>query len=113
MNHPTLVKGGQASPKIRLWPAALRSAATPRCFTWIFPGLSPGQVTGEYRPSRVVWTLVLSGVRSQGENPNGEQVSAMRDHRVRSGEVELAVRERGEEHRPTLVLMHGYPDTSA
>ncbi|MCP2340320.1 SDR family oxidoreductase [Actinomadura rupiterrae] len=37
----------------------------------------------------------------------------MRDHRVRSGEVELAVRERGEAHRPTVVLLHGYPDTSA
>ncbi|MEV4258383.1 SDR family oxidoreductase, partial [Spirillospora sp. NPDC049652] len=37
----------------------------------------------------------------------------MRDHRVRSGEVELAVRERGEGHRPTVVLVHGYPDTSA
>lgn len=37
----------------------------------------------------------------------------MRDHRVRSGEVELAVRERGEGHRPTVVLVHGYPDTGA
>lgn len=37
----------------------------------------------------------------------------MRDHRVRSGEVELAVRERGEGNRPTVVLVHGYPDTSA
>ncbi|WP_199486489.1 SDR family oxidoreductase [Actinomadura logoneensis] len=37
----------------------------------------------------------------------------MRDHRVRSGEIELAVRERGEGHRPTVVLVHGYPDTSA
>jgi NAD(P)-dependent dehydrogenase (short-subunit alcohol dehydrogenase family)/pimeloyl-ACP methyl ester carboxylesterase len=37
----------------------------------------------------------------------------MRDQRVRSGEVELAVRERGEGNRPTLVLVHGYPDTGA
>ncbi|MEV5570448.1 SDR family oxidoreductase [Spirillospora sp. NPDC052269] len=37
----------------------------------------------------------------------------MRDHRVRSGDVELAVRERGEGHRPTVVLVHGYPDTGA
>ncbi|MFG1998447.1 SDR family oxidoreductase [Spirillospora sp. NPDC048911] len=37
----------------------------------------------------------------------------MRDHRVRSGEIELAVRERGAEHGPPVVLVHGYPDTSA
>ncbi|MFG2087093.1 MULTISPECIES: SDR family oxidoreductase [unclassified Spirillospora] len=37
----------------------------------------------------------------------------MRDQRVRSDEIELAVRVRGEEHRPTVVLVHGYPDTSA
>ncbi|TYB49132.1 SDR family oxidoreductase [Actinomadura chibensis] len=35
----------------------------------------------------------------------------MRDQRVRSGEVELAVRVRGE--GPTVVLLHGYPDTGA
>ncbi|MEU5877221.1 SDR family oxidoreductase [Spirillospora sp. NPDC047279] len=37
----------------------------------------------------------------------------MRDHRVRSGEIELAVRERGTEHGPVVVLIHGYPDTGA
>jgi NAD(P)-dependent dehydrogenase (short-subunit alcohol dehydrogenase family)/pimeloyl-ACP methyl ester carboxylesterase len=37
----------------------------------------------------------------------------MRDQRVRSGEIELAVRVRGENDRPTVVLVHGYPDTSA
>lgn len=37
----------------------------------------------------------------------------MGDLRVKSGEIELAVRVRGEEHRPTVVLVHGYPDTSA
>jgi NAD(P)-dependent dehydrogenase (short-subunit alcohol dehydrogenase family)/pimeloyl-ACP methyl ester carboxylesterase len=37
----------------------------------------------------------------------------MRERRVESGEVELAVRERGEPDRPTVVLLHGYPDTSA
>ncbi|TDC49672.1 alpha/beta fold hydrolase [Actinomadura sp. KC345] len=37
----------------------------------------------------------------------------MRDQRVRSGEIELAVRVRGEGHRPTVVLVHGYPDTGA
>ncbi|WP_165964439.1 alpha/beta fold hydrolase [Actinomadura sp. KC216] len=39
----------------------------------------------------------------------------MRDQRVRSGEIRLAVRVRGEGHgqRPTVVLVHGYPDTSA
>src|SRR5918992_4503153 len=37
----------------------------------------------------------------------------MREHRVESGEVELAVREWGEDHTPTVVLMHGYPDTGA
>ncbi|WP_433475304.1 alpha/beta fold hydrolase [Spirillospora sp. CA-142024] len=37
----------------------------------------------------------------------------MRDQRVRSGEIGLAVRVRGEENRPTVVLVHGYPDTSA
>ncbi|WP_067491025.1 SDR family oxidoreductase [Actinomadura hibisca] len=37
----------------------------------------------------------------------------MRDHRVRSGGIELAVRERGAEGRPTVVLVHGYPDTGA
>ncbi|MFC5182918.1 SDR family oxidoreductase [Actinomadura harenae] len=37
----------------------------------------------------------------------------MRDHKVRSGDVELAVRERGEGRRPTVLLVHGYPDTGA
>ncbi|TDE37340.1 SDR family oxidoreductase [Actinomadura sp. 6K520] len=37
----------------------------------------------------------------------------MGDLRVKSGEIELAVRVRGAEHRPTVVLVHGYPDTSA
>ncbi|MEU8118567.1 SDR family oxidoreductase [Spirillospora sp. NPDC049024] len=37
----------------------------------------------------------------------------MRDQRVRSGEIELAVRVRGVENRPTVVLVHGYPDTGA
>ena len=37
----------------------------------------------------------------------------MGDLRVRSGEVELAVRVRGKGHRPTVVLVHGYPDTGA
>ncbi|MEU5989910.1 SDR family oxidoreductase [Spirillospora sp. NPDC047418] len=37
----------------------------------------------------------------------------MRDQRVRSGEIELAVRVRGEAARPTVVLVHGYPDTGA
>ncbi|MGH3244532.1 MAG: alpha/beta fold hydrolase, partial [Spirillospora sp.] len=37
----------------------------------------------------------------------------MREQRVRSGDIELAVRVRGEERRPTVVLVHGYPDTSA
>ncbi|MFP3968171.1 SDR family oxidoreductase [Actinomadura fulvescens] len=32
---------------------------------------------------------------------------------MRSGEVELAVRERGAEQGPAVVLIHGYPDTSA
>ncbi|MFA1546581.1 SDR family oxidoreductase [Actinomadura chokoriensis] len=36
----------------------------------------------------------------------------MRDQRVRSGEIELGVRVRGEEGLPTVVLVHGYPDTS-
>ncbi|MBB6398399.1 NAD(P)-dependent dehydrogenase (short-subunit alcohol dehydrogenase family)/pimeloyl-ACP methyl ester carboxylesterase [Actinomadura coerulea] len=37
----------------------------------------------------------------------------MRDQWVRSGEIELAVRVRGAEGRPTVVLVHGYPDTGA
>jgi NAD(P)-dependent dehydrogenase (short-subunit alcohol dehydrogenase family)/pimeloyl-ACP methyl ester carboxylesterase len=37
----------------------------------------------------------------------------MRERRVESGEVELAVREWGEPDRPTVMLLHGYPDTSA
>src|SRR5918999_1509136 len=37
----------------------------------------------------------------------------MRERRVESGEVELAVREWGEPDRPAVVLLHGYPDTSA
>ncbi|MGI5205902.1 SDR family oxidoreductase [Spirillospora sp. CA-108201] len=37
----------------------------------------------------------------------------MRDQWVRSGEIELAVRVRGVENRPTVVLVHGYPDTGA
>lgn len=37
----------------------------------------------------------------------------MRERRVESGEVELAVREWGQPDRPTVVLLHGYPDTSA
>ena len=30
---------------------------------------------------------------------------------VRSGEVSLAVAEAGEATRPTVVMIHGYPDT--
>src|SRR5688500_17423818 len=37
----------------------------------------------------------------------------MRDQRVTSGRIELAVRVRGEGNRPTVVLVHGYPDTGA
>jgi NAD(P)-dependent dehydrogenase (short-subunit alcohol dehydrogenase family)/pimeloyl-ACP methyl ester carboxylesterase len=38
----------------------------------------------------------------------------MRERRVESGEVELAVREWGEAgDRPTVILLHGYPDTGA
>jgi NAD(P)-dependent dehydrogenase (short-subunit alcohol dehydrogenase family)/pimeloyl-ACP methyl ester carboxylesterase len=37
----------------------------------------------------------------------------MRERRVESGEVELAVREWGELDRPTVLLLHGYPDTGA
>ncbi|HEU5155967.1 MAG TPA: SDR family oxidoreductase [Streptosporangiaceae bacterium] len=37
----------------------------------------------------------------------------MRERRVESGEVVLAVREWGEPDRPTVVLLHGYPDTAA
>ncbi|WP_328594361.1 SDR family oxidoreductase [Actinomadura macrotermitis] len=32
---------------------------------------------------------------------------------MRSGEVELAVRERGQGNEPVIVLIHGYPDTGA
>jgi NAD(P)-dependent dehydrogenase (short-subunit alcohol dehydrogenase family)/pimeloyl-ACP methyl ester carboxylesterase len=35
----------------------------------------------------------------------------MREHRVGSGDVELAVRERGEAGLPTVLLLHGFPDT--
>ncbi|MFJ3668005.1 SDR family oxidoreductase [Streptomyces sp. NPDC090106] len=34
-----------------------------------------------------------------------------RERRVRSGDVELCVAELGEEGRPTVVLVHGYPDS--
>ncbi|MEO3823168.1 SDR family oxidoreductase [Actinomadura sp. B10D3] len=37
----------------------------------------------------------------------------MRNQRVRSGEIELSVRVRGEDGRPAVVLVHGYPDTGA
>ncbi|HEY7487726.1 MAG TPA: SDR family oxidoreductase [Streptosporangiaceae bacterium] len=37
----------------------------------------------------------------------------MRERRIRSDEVELAIREWGEPDHPTVLLMHGYPDTSA
>ncbi|QXJ23190.1 alpha/beta fold hydrolase [Actinomadura graeca] len=37
----------------------------------------------------------------------------MREYRVRSGGIELAVRERGDGDRPAVVLVHGYPDTGA
>ena len=32
---------------------------------------------------------------------------------MRSGEVELCVQSSGDADRPTLVLVHGYPDTQA
>ena len=35
------------------------------------------------------------------------------ERRIRSDGVELAVREAGDPDRPTVVLVHGYPDTSA
>ncbi len=36
----------------------------------------------------------------------------MRELRVQSGEVSLAVRSRGDVTRPSIVLVHGYPDSS-
>lgn len=39
-------------------------------------------------------------------------ISAIRDLRVRSGEISLAVRGRGDVTRPPIVLVHGYPDSS-
>jgi pimeloyl-ACP methyl ester carboxylesterase len=35
------------------------------------------------------------------------------EHRVRGAGLELAVTERGERSRPTVLLVHGFPDTSA
>ena len=35
------------------------------------------------------------------------------DRRVTGAGVELAVRETGERDRPTVLLVHGYPDTGA
>ena len=40
-------------------------------------------------------------------------MTAARERRVTSDGVELAVREYGEPDRPTIVLVHGYPDTSS
>lgn len=37
----------------------------------------------------------------------------MQQHAVRSGEVRLAVREQGGDRRPTVLLLHGFPDTQA
>jgi pimeloyl-ACP methyl ester carboxylesterase len=38
-------------------------------------------------------------------------ISEAREHRVSAGDVELAVVEAGDPTRPTLLFLHGYPDT--
>jgi pimeloyl-ACP methyl ester carboxylesterase len=38
-------------------------------------------------------------------------ITEAREHRVSAGEVELAVVEAGDPTRPTLLFLHGYPDT--
>jgi len=50
-------------------------------------------------------------VRQEQESPGGGRA---RTHRiVDTGEVRLAVTERGDAGRPPVVLVHGYPDTSS
>lgn len=38
-------------------------------------------------------------------------VAGARERRVRSGEVDLCVAELGDPDRPTVILVHGYPDS--
>jgi NAD(P)-dependent dehydrogenase (short-subunit alcohol dehydrogenase family)/pimeloyl-ACP methyl ester carboxylesterase len=40
-----------------------------------------------------------------------DRASGIRQHLVRSGDIELAVREHGQAGAPSVVLLHGYPDT--
>jgi Lysophospholipase len=40
-----------------------------------------------------------------------ERASGIRQHLVRSGDIELAMREHGQAGPPSVVLLHGYPDT--
>ncbi len=67
-----------------------------------------GPVSGDPLPiGRFARPAALDGAS------DGRKFGLMRELRVRSGEIELAVRTRGEDGRPTVVLVHGYPDTGA
>ncbi|MBA2807465.1 SDR family oxidoreductase [Streptomyces sp. KM273126] len=48
---------------------------------------------------------------SDREQVSGGSLDGARERRVRSGDVELCVAELGDPHQPTVVLVHGYPDS--
>ncbi|MFF4519914.1 SDR family oxidoreductase [Streptomyces bluensis] len=48
---------------------------------------------------------------SDREQKPGGGLTGTRERRVRSGGVELCVAELGDPHQPTVVLVHGYPDS--
>ncbi|MGW4274817.1 SDR family oxidoreductase [Streptomyces seoulensis] len=54
-----------------------------------------------------------SGANERQDGPADTGAGAVRGRRVRSGALSLAVYEQGDPTRPTVLLVHGYPDTHA
>ncbi|MFD7313866.1 SDR family oxidoreductase [Streptomyces sp. NPDC059883] len=52
-----------------------------------------------------------AGDRSGGDTNTGLGLAGARERRVRTGGIELCVAELGDPARPTVLLVHGYPDS--
>src|SRR4029077_15135298 len=68
---------------------------------------------GGARPRRRLHEADLEGVSDLGRADGNRGLMPANERTVRSDGVELAVREAGDPSRPIVVLVHGYPDTSA
>ncbi|EDY53169.1 short chain dehydrogenase, partial [Streptomyces clavuligerus] len=70
-----------------------------------------GAVTG-HGPLRQCHLGLRTACGTEG-GPADVSGQDIRERRVRTGGIELSVAERGDPDRPTIVLVHGYPDSKA